>query len=208
MAGRRSARRCAAVAVLAALAAGPAAADEDCDPEVERALVESAETGARDDVRIVRHREMGIRDPESLFDLSCVTRMFDYRHSNILFRPDRAMSEMLGLLNRLICDRAREAFRGFNGRALDATVFARDLPRLPGLDVGVEDGNILDDARRGGERSRWRNPDGPGNVEAAPRPASRPPSPSRPSAAPAAPRSRPEVLRSILGGEPNGREGR
>lgn len=199
-------------AALAACLALPAAAaaDEDCDPEVERALVASAEAGARDDVRIVRHREMGIREPDSLFDLSCVTRMFDYRHSNILYRPDRAMSEILGLLNRLICDRAREAMRGYDGRVFDAVVFRRDLPRLPGLDFGAGHGNVLDDARRGGERSRWRDPDGPRNVRAAPAPAARgpSPSPSRPAAAPPAPRTRPEVLRSILGGEPDGREGR
>ena len=195
-----------AAAMAVCLALPAAAADEDCDPEVERALVESAETGARDDVRIVRHRKMGIREPESLFDLSCVTRMFDYRHSNILFRPDRAMSEILGLLNRLICDRAREAMRGYDGRVFDAVVFRRDLPRLPGLDFETERGNVLDDARRGGERSRWRNPDGPRNVRAAP--AAQGPSPSRPSAAPAPPRTRPEVLRSILGVEPKSRQGR
>lgn len=204
-------RRVLAAAALAVLCAPPpAAAAEDCDPEVERALVENAEAGARDDIRIVRHREMGIRDPESLFDLSCVTRMFDYRHSNILFRPDRAMSDMLGLLNRLICDRAREAFRGYNGRIFDARVFARDLPRLPGLDIDTEGGNILDDVRREGERSRWQDPDRPRTVEPAPAPARRlgTPAPSRRDESPAPARSRPEVLRSILGGEPTGSENR
>ena len=200
----------AAAAAALSLAPPPAAAAEDCDPEVERALVENAEAGARDDLRIVRHREMGIRDPESLFDLSCVTRMFDYRHSNILFRPDRAMTDMLGLLNRLICDRAREAFRGYNGRGFDARVFARDLPRLPGLDIETEGGNILDDVRREGDRSRWQDPDRPRTAEPAPAPARRlgTPAPSRRNGSPAPARSRPEVLRSILGGEPTGSEKR
>ena len=207
-----AARLVLAAAALAALCVAPpsAAAAEDCDPEVERALVENAEAGARDDLRIVRHREMGIRDPESLFDLSCVTRMFDYRHSNILFRPDRAMTDMLGLLNRLICDRAREAFRGFNGRVFDARVFARDLPRLPGLDIDTESGNLLDDARREGERSRWQDPDRPRSVEPAPASARRPETstPSRQNGSPPPARSRPELLRSILGGEPTGRGNR
>lgn len=203
MGGRRTAGHGAAAAVLAALAAGPAAGAEDCDPAVERALVENAEAGARDDVRIVRHPRMGVRDPDSLFDLSCVTDMFDYRHSNILFSPDRAMSDILGMLRRLVCDRAREAYRGFVGRDLDATAFARDLPRLPGLDVGVTWGNLLDDAKEAARETRpppsesGAVPPGPQRVD--------PALPGREEDSGAAPARRPALLRSLLGGE-TGRE--
>ena len=184
--------------VVAALFLGPPAkaADEDCDPEVERALVESAESGARDDVRLVRHREMGIRDPDSLFDLSCVTRMFDYGHADILYRPQRRMTDVLGLINRLICDKAREASRGFSGRGFNVAVFARHLERLPGLDLEMERGEAPARGPPEGERSRWKDPDrAPAERTGAS------PSPSRQGTTPPVPRSRSEVLRSILGGD-------
>ncbi|MDE0059595.1 MAG: hypothetical protein OXI64_05905 [Defluviicoccus sp.] len=190
--------RSVAVAAILVVALPAMAADEDCDPEVERALVESAESGARDDVRLVRHREMGIRDPDSLFDLSCVTRMFDYGHADILYRPQRRMTDILGLINRLICDKAREAFRGFSGRGFDVAVFARHLQRLPGLDLEMERGGAPDPGPREGERSsrdRWQDPDRVLRERTG--------VPSSPfgQAAPPAPRSRSEVLRSILGGD-------
>ena len=196
-----------AVAAVAALWMAPpaAAAAEDCDPAVERALIQSAEAGARDDVRIVRHPRLGVRDPDSLFDLSCVTDMFDYRHSNILFSPDRAMADILGLLRGFVCDRAREAYRGFVGRSLDATVFAPELPPVPGLDVGVEWGNLLDDLDDAAGR-----PGAPGGTVGDP---SSPPAPGvypalpdgeRESRSPA--RSRPGLLRSLLGGDDEAEE--
>ena len=194
-------------AAVAALWAAPAAAapGDDCDPAVERALVETAEAGARDDVRIVRHPRLGVRDPDSLFDLSCVTDMFDYRHSNILFSPDRAMADILGLLRGFVCDRAREAYRGFVGRSLDATVFAHELPPVPGLDVGVEWGNLLDDLDDAAGR-----PGAPGGpvVDPSSLPAPgvypAPPGGERESRSPAG--SRPELLRSLLGGDEEAEE--
>ena len=191
-----------AVAVVAALSTAPpaAAAAGDCDPAVERALVQSAEAGARDDVRIVRHPRLGVRDPDSLFDLSCVTDMFDYRHSNILFSPDRAMADILGLLRGFVCDRAREAYRGFVGRSLDATVFAHELPPVPGLDVGVEWGNLLDDVDDAAGRQ-----DAPGGTVGDPSSVPAPgvfpalPGGGRESRSPAG--SRPGLLRSLLGGD-------
>lgn len=190
----------AAAALAAALAAaalapagGASAADPECDPEVERALAANAEAGARDDFRAVRHETAGIRDPESIFDLSCVSDMFDYAHSNILFDPGRAMSEIVGFLRDLFCDRARRTFQAYVGRGLDARVFAGDLPWLPGLDIVTEGGNVLDDAR-GAARA---------GGSAAPPPPRRP-SPSRPPAAErrdaAPPASRGELFRSLIGG--------
>lgn len=191
-----------AAAALGAGLAAPAAAapGDDCDPAVERALVQSAQAGARDGVRIVRHPRLGVRNPDSLFDLSCVTEMFDYRHSNILFNPDRAMADILGLLRRFVCDRAREAYRGFVGRSLDATVFAHELPPVPGLDVGVEWGNLLDDvddaAGRSGAPGRTV-----GDPSSLPAPGVYPAQPGgeRESRSPAG--SRPGLLRSLLGGD-------
>ena len=194
-------------AAVAALWMAPlaAAAAEDCDPAVERALVESAEMGARDDVRIVRHPRLGVRDPDSLFDLSCVTDMFDYRHSNILFSPDRAMADILGLLRGFVCDRAREAYRGFVGRSLDATMFAHELPPVPGLDVGVEWGNLLDgvDDAAGRSNAAGGTVGDPSSLPT-PRVYPAPRGGERESRSPAG--SRPGLLRSLLGGDDGAEE--
>lgn len=187
-----------AAAVAAFLLAAPPAAGldpgagsgpgPDCDPAVERALAESAEAGARNDFRAVRHSAAGIRDPESIFDLTCVTRMFDFSHSNILFDPGRAMSDVVGLLERLICDRARETFGRYVGRALDARIFAPELARLPGLDIVTEGGNILDETERG-----RRLPDAPAPGVAPRGPAGAVPLPARRP-------SRTDLFRDLLGG--------
>lgn len=195
MAGRLARLAGAAVFAAALAAAAPAAAldapprEGECDPEVERALAASAEAGAREDFRVVRHSAAGIRDPESIFDLSCVTRMFDYAHSNILFDPGRAMSDIVGLLNRLICDRARESFGRYVGRSLDARIFAPELAQLPGLDIVTERGNVLDEA---GRDRPTPEPPAPGVTRTPP--AGTVPSPSRRP-------SRSELFRDLLGGE-------
>ena len=137
------------LAVAAVLFALPAAGEDDCDPAVERALVENAKRGAEEDLVIVRHPDAGIRNPDSIFDFSCITDMFDYSHSQIFFDPGSAVSDILGLLKREICAAAREAYRGYLGRGLDSSLFARALPKLPGLGAIRERRNLLEDERRG-----------------------------------------------------------
>ena len=182
-------RRLAAAITAAALVALPAAAQDDCDPEVERALMANAERGAMDDLVIVRHPEHGVRDPQSILDFSCIERMFDYRSANILFDP----GDVFDLLRREICSAARDAYGRYVGRALDLSVFARDLPRLPGLRVLTEGGNVLDEARREQPRHEQKLP-WIRQPSALPGPA-----PSGPSS-----KSRRELFRDVLGGSGNG----
>ena len=179
----------------------PAAAADDCDPEVERALVENAKRGAEEDLVVVRHPEAGIRDPDSIFDFSCITDMFDYSHSQIFFDPGRAVSDILGLLQRQICAAAREAYRGYLGRGLDSSLFERALPTLPGLGRIRERGNLLEDERRGQLRpgETGRAPSTDRGVE------------SRPAAVPAdtapAPARRPFGCGSLQGSDWRRRQG-
>ena len=188
-----------AVAALC-LALPAAAADEDCDPEVERALVENAEAGARDDIRIVRDREMGIRDPESLFDLSCVTNMFDYGHSNIL-TPGRNMTDVVGLLNRALCDTLRDALGRFSGRSFNALVFARELPLLPGLDFEGGRPKLIEEDLRRRELERLRREREAGRIGGGQAPAVPEAAPaSREAPARRAPASGPDLFRDLLGG--------
>ena len=187
-------RRLGAAIAAAALLALPAAAAEDCDPEVERALVANAERGAMDDLVIVRHPEHGVRDPESILDFSCIERMFDYRTANILFDP----GDIFALLRREICSAARDAYGRYVGRSLDLLVFARDLPRLPGLRVLTRGGNLLDEPTRPDQRREVEDLPWLRQPEAAPRP-----EPIAPALGPAAP-SRRELFRDILGGSETG----
>ena len=111
-----------------------AAGGVECAPEVEQALIEGARTGVERDVTVLRHPDQGIRDPDSILDFSCLDDLFDFRRFDILFDPGRSMSDLLGLVQRRICAAAREAYRGYLGRPLDAALYTARVPRLPGLD--------------------------------------------------------------------------
>ena len=136
-----------------ARAAGEAAAGADCAPEVEQALAEGARIGVERDVAILRHPEQGIRDPDSILDFSCLEDLFDFRSFDILFDPGRSMADLLGLVQRRICSAAREAYRGYVGRPLDAALYTARTPRLPGLDPVRDIGDVV----RTGSAERFRD---------------------------------------------------
>ncbi len=117
-----------------AMAEEGAASGAECAPEVERALAEGARIGVERDVAVLRHPDQGIRDPDSILDFSCLDDLFDFRRFDILFDPGRGMADLLGLVQRRICAAAREAYRGYVGRPLDAAFYTAHIPRLPGLD--------------------------------------------------------------------------
>ena len=133
--------RAASLAAVLALSlwSAPAPADAeahagaDCAPEVERALAEGARIGVERDVAVLRHPDQGIRDPDSILDFSCTGDLFDFRRFDMLFDPGRGMADLLGLVQRRICAAAREAYRGYLGRPLDAALYTARVPRLPGL---------------------------------------------------------------------------
>ena len=60
------------------------------------------------------------------------------------------MTDLLGLVQRRICSAAREAYRGYVGRPLDAALYTARTPRLPGLDPV----QALDAAVRSGSAER------------------------------------------------------
>ena len=163
-----SPRLLAAAALALTLFAAPAGADAApgrdaaCDPGVRRALAESARAGVERDVAIVRHPEQGIRDPDSILDFSCIEDLFDYRSFDILFDPGRGMDDLLGLLQRRVCAVAREAYRRYVGRHLDAAAYTARATRLPGLGAAPmrraepnRAGNTKSDTA--GEAARFRN---------------------------------------------------
>ncbi len=148
----------AAVPLLLALWAAPAAAapqapaagsgaagtDPACDPAVERALADSARAGVEADLAIIRHPDQGIRNPDSILDFSCIGDLFDYSAFDILFDPAGALEDILDLARRRICQAAREAYRGYLGRALDPSIYTVPARRLPGLDLDPRRRNVLD----------------------------------------------------------------
>ena len=103
-----------------------------CDPAVAEALAKSAQAGVEADLAIIRHPDQGIRNPDSILDFSCIGDLFDYRAFDVLFDPAGALEDILDLARRRVCAAARDAYRRYLGRALDASVFT--VPgRLPGL---------------------------------------------------------------------------
>ena len=168
---RRTALALAAMALAAVLGTSPAAAeapprapagveDAGCDPGIREALAASAARGVEQELAVIRNPDQGIRDPDSILDFSCLEDLFNYRAFNVLFDPGRALEEILGLAQRRICEIARNAYRGYVGRTLDATVYTSRLPRvpglhrLPGLDTDGHYGNILRDGGVNAERFR------------------------------------------------------
>ena len=137
-----------------AQAPAPAALEAGCDPGIREALAASAARGVEQDLVVIRNPDQGIRDPDSILDFSCLEDLFNYRAFNVLFDPGRALEEILGLAQRRVCEIARNAYRDYVGRALDASVYTSRLPRLPGLDVDARNGNILKDGGVRTERFR------------------------------------------------------
>ena len=105
-----------------------------CDPAVAEALARSAEAGVEADLAIIRHPDQGIRNPDSIFDFSCIRDLFDYRAFDVLFDPAGALDDILDLARRRLCAVARDAYRRYLGRGLDASVYTVPARRLPGLD--------------------------------------------------------------------------
>ena len=128
-----------------------------CDPAVAEALARSAEAGVEADLAIVRHPEQGIRNPDSIFDFSCIWDLFDYRAFDVLFDPAGALDDVLDLARRRICAAARDAYRRYLGRALDASVYTVPARRLPGLDLDWRRRNVIEDVQtRTGDSELFR----------------------------------------------------
>ena len=121
------------VSPVLAQAPPPAALEAGCDPGIREALAASAARGVEQDLAVIRNPDQGIRDPDSILDFSCVEDLFNYRAFNVLFDPGRALEEILGLAQRRVCEIARNTYRGYVGRTLNASVYTSRLPRLPGL---------------------------------------------------------------------------
>ena len=139
-------------------AAGDAGAhDPACDRAVAEALARSAEAGVEADLAIIRHPDQGIRNPDSIFDFSCIRDLFDYRAFDVLFDPAGALDDILDLARRRLCAVARDAYRRYLGRALDASVYTVPARRLPGLDPDRGWRNVIEDAGTpNGNRERFR----------------------------------------------------
>ena len=139
-----------------------ASGDPACDPAVAEALARSAEAGVEADLAIIRHPDQGIRNPDSIFDFSCIWDLFDYRAFDVLFDPAGALDDILDLARRRLCAVARDAYRRYLGRALDASVYTVPARRLPGLDLDrrtlvPERRNVIEDAgAASGDRERFR----------------------------------------------------
>ena len=147
----------AALAVAAALAC-PAAGQEPpydpaCPPEVASALETAANSAANGEFFVIRDPANGIRDPMSILDFSCIDRLFNYGVYNIFFDPGRAIEDILGLVNRTVCNLAHDAYRDAIGRQRTPD-FIRDIRRLPGTSVRRERWNLLDEIDTSDELTR------------------------------------------------------
>ena len=81
---------------------------------------------------LIRHRDEGSGDPDSIFDMSC--DLFDFPSWDTLVRLP-TLPDLLGEL----CDAARAAWRENVTRPFDRSIWSldRELDRLPGLDTDI-----------------------------------------------------------------------
>ena len=126
------------------------------DPRVRQALAESARAGVEAELVVIRDPDQGIRNPDSIFDFSCIWDLFDYSSFDIQFDPAGALEDILDLARRRLCTAARDAYRRYLGRALDPAVYTAPLPRFPGLDMDRARRNALDDTGAG-DAERFRS---------------------------------------------------
>ena len=130
-----------AAALLAALPAVPPAALADaCDPEVAEALFRSSEEAVDRDLAVIRHPGQGIRQPDSLFDLSCARDMFDFGGANILFDASGLVDRVLDLGRKRVCAAAREAYARSLGQIPDPRVYLDDVRKAPGVELRASEG--------------------------------------------------------------------
>ena len=126
--------RALAAALLAALLAVPPAALADaCDPEVAEALARSAADGVDRDLAVIRHPRQGIRQPDSLFDLSCARDLFDFRGADVLFDAGGLLDGVLDIARKRVCDGAREAYARSLGRVPEPGVYLAGAAKPPGV---------------------------------------------------------------------------
>ena len=111
-----------------------------CDPEVRQALSDAAVSGVERDLAVIRHKDEGIGEPDSLFDLEC--DIFNFPEFDALVSLP-TLSDLLDALKRRACAAAREAWRRNVTRPFDRTVYdpGDGLDRLPGLG-GVRRGTV------------------------------------------------------------------
>ena len=142
-----------AVVLLSALSPAVAQQDRDgaCDPEIRQGLMDSATAGVQGDLAVIRNPDQGIRNPDSILDLSCLEEMFDFGGFDVFYDAGASMQDLLGLLQRQVCSVARNAYRGYLGRTLDIGVMAWELERVPGVDVDRQRRNFLREPARAGD---------------------------------------------------------
>ena len=121
------------------------------------ALARSAKAGVEADLAIIRDPGQGIRNPDSILDFSCIRDLFDYRAFDVLFDPGGALDDILDLARRRVCAAARDAYRRYLGRALDASVYAVPARRLPGLGVDRERRTVIEDRSGGADAGLFRD---------------------------------------------------
>ena len=122
-----------------------------CDPEIRQGLMENAAAGVQGDLAVIRNPDQGIRNPDSILDLSCLEELFDFGGFDLFYDPGASMQDLLGLLQRQVCAVARNAYGGYLGRTLDVGAMAWELERVPGVDVDRRQRNFLHEPVRAGD---------------------------------------------------------
>ena len=133
----RGLRRVALGAVLGVTAATTGAQPSDgCPREVRDAMTSWGQDGVNRAASVIRSEEMGIAKPESVFDFSCLTDLFQVPNL-YFFHGGSLVDGLIGGLHDFVCEFGQSLFEEHLGRPLGQLAFWDEAPRVPGLEIGV-----------------------------------------------------------------------
>ena len=114
--------------------AGPSAG---CPSEVRDALESWGQDGVHRAATVIRSEETGIGEPESVFDLTCLTDMFEAPGLYSFVKPGAITDVLLREMRNFVCETGTELYREHVDRPIQEMVFWDELHHVLGEDVGA-----------------------------------------------------------------------
>lgn len=139
MSGLRAGLSGALVAVVlggltAPVTGGPSAG---CPSEVRDALESWGRDGVHRAVAVIRSEETGIGKPESVFDFTCLSDLFNAPGLYTFVNSGAITNVLLQRIQDFVCEAGENLYREQVDRPIQEMVFWDELPHVPGLDVGT-----------------------------------------------------------------------
>ena len=111
--------------------------DEACPRHVRDALASWGQDGVHRAASVIRSEDAGVAKPKSVFDLSCITDLFEFPGLFFFFDPSAIVDTVLGAMRNFVCEVGEQLYAQALGEPVRQLVFWDEAPQVPGLDTGV-----------------------------------------------------------------------